>query len=522
MLGFRACAPIWKRNLILLKELLHFRYTPNRFLAFVLVLVGVPANIGYHYYERNLGFWSDPFLRYGCAALLLGIPVCFRYAKSSIFKLFYWESTLLIFFPMASTYLMLMNSTNKYWYSTYILGMLFLGFCTKYYLIPFHFIFGAGLATFFHQRIHHFPAVVYSDALQAQIASVLACIVGNGVIIVLEYAHAKAKQATEEKLRAETEQLRAETAERGQRALQASNEILRTYTRASLADLILKGEDPRNIIPEEKELAILFADIRDFTGTTEKLNAYERLSWLNSYFTMGTRCVNAAGGEVDKYMGDSLMAIFESPKAAVEATISFRKEFQRYNQTMISRKDERFLIRSGAGIALGTVTRGNIGSGQKMDLTVVGSAVNIASRIESLTKVYNVDVLVTEDVIGSLGPGFPHTRWIDNVQVKGSKSHLKIYEVYGHQSEAVRAYKDATRDILEKALTIYFGKGFNDAERLFRALQSKAPPHTYLPDEPMDRICQYFIGRCAKLKEDQSLFEYYLRHWDGVHVFNEK
>src|SRR6185295_20252497 len=113
---------------------------------------------------------------------------------------------------------------------------------------------------------------------------------------------------------------------------------------------------------------------------------------------------------------------------------------------------------------------GNFGSYEKLDRTVICEAVNIASRLESKTKMYNLEVVVTEDAILDLQPGTTHYRWIDLVQVKGSSRHLKLYEVYGHQPPEVRQYKDDTREMLEKALTIYFQKGFKDASRMFRAM----------------------------------------------------
>lgn len=521
----KAYLRLWKGNILLLKELFGLRYIPNRFLALVFVLVGVPATIGYHYYERSLGFWSNAYLRYGCVLFLVGIPICYRYIQSQMVRLVYWETTLLIFFPMASTHLMLMNSTNKYWYSTYILGMLFLGFCTKYYLIPFHYLFGAGIVTYFHQRFYHFPADVYSDAFQAQMASVLACIVGNGVIVVLEYAHKKAKQAGEEKLR-------AETAEDREKALQASMDQLQVamdeikkreecifrFVSPTIVEELRCGKNPLEFQPELREMAIMFCDIREFTQLTENQSFIGKFEYLNSYFSKMTSPMVTNKGVVDKIMGDALMGIFNGGAAAVQAAVEMRMALHEYNREMI--KDDRIKIRNGIGISKGVVTYGNFGSIDKLDRTVIGEAVNIASRLESKTKMYSLEIVVTEEVIKDLRGDF-HYRWIDNVQVKGSSRHLKLFEVYDHQPAEVIKFKDATKAIMEKALTIYFQKSFHGALRLFQSLKERAPSHLYEEGEVMDSLMDYYIQRCQDWISSPNAWEL-IEKWEGFHVFQEK
>lgn len=516
---------VWKRNVLLIKELFAVKYAPSRFLAGVLVLVGIPANIGYHFYERSLGFWSSPTLRFGCVILLLGTPICFRFVRSLKIRLIYWETTLLIFFPMASTFLMLMNSTNKYWYSTYILGMLFLGFCTKYYMIPFHFLLGAGGVTYLHQRIYHFPSDVYSDAFQSQMASVLACIVGNGVIMVLEFAHKKAKQADEETLR-------AEAAEDREKALQATliklqtaideirkrEECILRFVSPTIVEEIRQGKNPLEFLPEHRNMAVMFCDIREFTQLTEDQNFFDIHKYLNRYFSKMTAPMIKSKGEVDKIMGDALMGIFKDGAHAVRAAIDMRKALHAYNREML--KDGKIKIRNGIGISKGEVIYGNFGSDEKLDRTVIGEPVNIASRLESKTKMYSLEIVVTEEVIKDLDASF-HFRWIDNVQVKGSSRHLKLFEIYDHQPPEVIKFKDDTKEIMEKALTIYFQKGFRDALRIFTSLKMRTPNHLYETGEMMDSLNHYYIQRCKDWIHDPDAFEL-MRKWDGYHVFQDK
>jgi hypothetical protein len=130
--------------------------------------------------------------------------------------------------------------------------------------------------------------------------------------------------------------------------------------------------------------------------------------------------------------------------------------------------------------------------------------------------------VVTEDVINDLPPGSPHYRWIDNVQVKGSTRHIKLFEVYGHQPPEVRQYKDDTRELLEKALTIYFQKGFRDSSRLFRAMLEQVPPHRLIANDLMDNILKYYIAHCdAWINNPNGTWED-IQRWDGVHIFTEK
>jgi len=223
---------------------------------------------------------------------------------------------------------------------------------------------------------------------------------------------------------------------------------------------------------------------------------------------------------VDKIMGDCVMGIFPDGRSAVKASVEMRMQLQEFNRRMHAEGKPK--IRNGIGIAKGPVMLANFGSFEKLDRTVIGEAVNIAARLESKTKMYNLEVVVTENVIKDLDPADTHWRWIDVVQVKGSSRHLRIYEVYSHQPEAVRRYKDRTREMLEKALTIYFRKGFKDALRLLLAMQEEVPPHLHLPGDLMDNLIGYYLERCrAWIRDDPEAWER-IQKWEGVHVFLDK
>jgi adenylate cyclase len=226
------------------------------------------------------------------------------------------------------------------------------------------------------------------------------------------------------------------------------------------------------------------------------------------------------GGEVDKIMGDCVMGVFSNGAQAIQASIDMRLQLQTFNEEMY--KTDKPKIRNGIGIAKGEVMQGNFGSFEKLDRTVIGEAVNIAARLEAKTKMYNLEVIVTEDVINDLPPEATHYRWIDLVQVKGSTRHVKLYEIYGHQPEEVRKFKDDTRELLEKALTIYFQKGFKDASRLFQAMLERVPPHRLAPNELMDNLLRYYIAHCDAWINDQTGSWELIEKWEGVHIFYEK
>lgn len=327
----------------------------------------------------------------------------------------------------------------------------------------------------------------------------------------IELAEAKARSA--EALRREAEISAA------YEELRRREKVITRFVRPSLFEELSQGRDPTEFEPVQKELAVLFCDIRDFTSLTEVLGPREKQSFLNQYFAMITRPIVDAGGEVDKFMGDCVMGIFSDGRKAVQAAVEMRLRLQAFNRSLLS--EGKPLIRNGIGIAKGPVLLGNFGSHEKLDRTVIGEAVNIASRLESKTKLYNLEIVVTDKVIQDLGDQEAHCRWIDNVQLKGSSRHMRIYEVYSHQPPAVRGYKDGTRSRLEKGLAIYFQKGFRDALRIFQAMQASVPPHLHHPDVPMDNILAYYIDRCKTWIQDDAAWDR-MQKWESVHVFHEK
>src|SRR5690606_33930305 len=215
--------------------------------------------------------------------------------------------------------------------------------------------------------------------------------------------------------KAEEENKKAIEVAKAYEELKKREELIRIFVRPSLVDEIHAGLDPSTFEPKITNLTIMFCDIRDFTRLTEVLTPWEKQTFLNQYFSMMTHPIVQNGGEVDKIIGDSVMGVFPDGDSAVRAAVAMRLELQKFNHGMFSAGTPK--IRNGIGIAKGDVMQGNFGSYEKLDRTVIGEAVNIASRLESKTKMYNLEVVVTEEVIKDLAPGSDHYRWIDFVQV---------------------------------------------------------------------------------------------------------
>ena len=211
------------------------------------------------------------------------------------------------------------------------------------------------------------------------------------------------------------------------------------YMTAQVVEHLMSGKV--QLGGEVLQVTILFTDIRSFTGISEKMDAQALVGLLNEYFTEMVGIVMAEDGVVDKYIGDAIMAVFGAPVPkkgdavnAVRAAVRMRTALAHLNARLV----ERGLppLRTGIGIHTGEVVAGNIGSEQRMEYTVIGDAVNLASRLESSTKDLGVDVLISEDT-WQLVKDHLVARPVKEITVKGRLRPVMTYEVLGIAGEAL-------------------------------------------------------------------------------------
>jgi adenylate cyclase len=182
---------------------------------------------------------------------------------------------------------------------------------------------------------------------------------------------------------------------------------------------------------EMREATILFADIRGFTAMSEKMEPEKVVEMLNRYFERMSRCIFTQGGVVDKYIGDAMMAVFGPPfmlenhaVAAVKAAVQMRGERAVLNEELLA--DGFPSIEAGIGIHMGKVLAGNIGSSARMEYTVIGDAVNVAARIEDLSKELNQDILLSQETVEQLGKNFK-TNYLGSISVRGKELPVNVY-----------------------------------------------------------------------------------------------
>ncbi|MFW5826814.1 MAG: adenylate/guanylate cyclase domain-containing protein [Alkalispirochaeta sp.] len=283
--------------------------------------------------------------------------------------------------------------------------------------------------------------------------------------------------------------------------------IFQKYVPQQLIDRFFQNPESM-LIGENRELAILFSDIRSFTSISESMQPDDLVNSLNSYFSVMVDLIMNRNGIIDKYIGDAIMAFFGAPVhyeddafQAVMAGIEMTEQVKVFNKAQVEAGKPEFKI--GVGINYGEVTVGNIGTEKKMDYTVIGDMVNLASRLEGLTKPYQQDLIIAESLFPYVDGRLPW-RLLDSVAVKGKKTGVKIYTT----ARTVNKVEERAWDVHNRAMDTYYRRDFAGAiegfEQVIRLLSGDANA------EMLKERCQRYVAAPPP------------RDWDGVEVLTTK
>jgi len=282
------------------------------------------------------------------------------------------------------------------------------------------------------------------------------------------------------------------------------------YVSPAVVDSIVRDPSRLNVGGVRKELTILFSDIRGFTTFSEKMEAKLLSEFLNDYFGQMTEILFRYGGTLDKYIGDAVMAFFNAPvdlpdhaRCACEAGRAMLRSVQANHERWKVRYGVDVQI--GVGINTGPVSVGNMGSERSFGYTVIGDAVNLASRLEGVTKTYGVEILTSQFTLGQMTERSdtpPPFRVLDLVKVKGKKDAVQIIQIFPDEPDA------AGLALFEDAREAYRSREWDEAIRLF-GLAATALGN--------DAAARMYAERCAGLKTAPPPAD-----WDGSWVLESK
>jgi two-component system sensor histidine kinase ChiS len=258
----------------------------------------------------------------------------------------------------------------------------------------------------------------------------------------------------------------------------------------------------------QKEMSILFTDIRSFTTLSEAMSSEENFKFINSYLKRIAPQIIKNNGFIDKYIGDAVMALFpEKAHDAVDAAIQMLEELYIYNG---HRKLKNYKpISIGIGINTGNLTLGIVGDKDRMAGTVISDGVNLASRMEGLTKMYGASILISEHTFQRLDDLSRYQfRIVDTVKVKGKKKPVTVIEILNGNSNRIIDIKLSTKRDFEFGIALYHEKDFIEAIKCFEKVFKK---------DPLDKATEIYLTRS----------KYYSAHgvpldWDGIEALEKK
>jgi adenylate cyclase len=250
-----------------------------------------------------------------------------------------------------------------------------------------------------------------------------------------------------------------------------------TYVPKELVDEMSKNPEEYSMRGESRVMTVLFSDVRDFTSISEGLTPEGLKDMMNAYLTAMTEVIQEHRGTIDKYIGDAIMAFWGAPLAdpdhtvhATQAALAMQKRIRALDDEFVKRGWP--ILNIGVGLNCGEMNVGDMGSRFRRAYTVMGDAVNIASRLEGLTKEYGIGILVSENVV-KVAEGFVY-REIDRVVVKGRTEGIAIFEPIGKVGEVGETTLQEI-DTFHKALEQYRKQRWDDATEILQKLLYAAP-----------------------------------------------
>ncbi|HET6266021.1 MAG TPA: adenylate/guanylate cyclase domain-containing protein, partial [Usitatibacter sp.] len=265
-----------------------------------------------------------------------------------------------------------------------------------------------------------------------------------------------------------------------------------TYVPKELVAEMSKNPEEYSMRGESRDMTVLFSDVRNFTSISEGLTAEGLRDMMNTYLTSMTEVIQETRGTIDKYIGDAIMAFWGAPLTdpdhavhGVEAALGMQKRIRGLDPEFVKRGWP--VLHIGVGLNNGEMNVGDMGSRFRRAYTVLGDAVNIASRLEGLTKEYGVGILVTDNIVKA-AQGFVY-REVDLVAVKGRTAGIPIYEPIGKVGEVGETTLTEI-DKFHKALEWYRKQRWDEAEEGMKNLRFAAPENK-LYKMYLTRIAEY-------------------------------
>jgi class 3 adenylate cyclase len=258
----------------------------------------------------------------------------------------------------------------------------------------------------------------------------------------------------------------------------------------------------------QREMTVLFSDIRSFTSLSEQMTPQENFNFINAYLSRVSPIIREYNGYIDKYMGDAIMALFpQNPDDAVQAAIAMQQAVAHYNIERVNAGSPP--IKIGIGLHTGRVMLGTIGEAERMEGTVISDAVNLAARLEGLSKVYGSSIIISGEMMFSLdNPGQYSFRFLDKVKVKGKEEAVSVFEILNGEPEDLVALKLKAQDHFERGLLHYHSQEFPQAQEQFQQA---------LAINPHDQAAQLYLRRVEHFIEYGTPVD-----WEGVTALEEK
>ncbi|HWR04851.1 MAG TPA: adenylate/guanylate cyclase domain-containing protein [Humidesulfovibrio sp.] len=281
------------------------------------------------------------------------------------------------------------------------------------------------------------------------------------------------------------------------------------YLAPAVIKQIYDSPESLSLQGQEKEVTVMFSDVRGFTTMSEKLTPTQVTDLLHDYLTPMTRVITGNMGTLDKFIGDAIMAFWNAPldvpehqKKAVDSALQMLKHLEDLNEGF--KQKFGLTIKIGVGLHCGRVRVGNMGSADLFDYTLIGDNVNLTSRLEGLTKYYGQTLLISEAMREACGDAYSYLE-MDSVRVKGKHEPITIYTAMPHEQAAARAEEIAKHN---EALALYKAMRFAEAEAAFDELMASTGN---------EALYTMYAERCRTLAEHRPA-----EGWDGVYTHTSK